>query len=479
LALAACSNDEIINTQQASSTDGITFRTIMNNSRGQSTTTGNLTSFWASARTASNGSEFANKEYTKNDKGIFASSDSLTKTWPTYTLNFYAISPEHQLNFQESTPRLLSFSPNESIRKQIDLIYATNKGSREDFKTSSVPLKFNHALAQIEIKAICKSTSAYNVHVKGYRIGYVDKTGTFTFPEAEQNKDVTNLATYQQKEGSWSDLVKTSTDANGWGNNYTSEIIKGSSAQGGMLLTDAPQTIAVAADDNVANSVGEGQAMILPQKGDAWVRDNSKDASGNYTNYKMGRYIAVLVQVNYKKSDGSDGEPVYPSYGKEKFAKTRLSYVGLPLYYAYAAVPVAEEWEAGKKYTYILDFSDGCGYVEPEQPHAYNPTDEDGNIIDTDDEGEPKDENEDGIPDAYEKDTDGDGIPDTYDEETFGPDDDGDGVPDEKELDEYDPFEPGNEIIGHPITFQVIVSDWVEAGQTTATTSTITTPENP
>jgi hypothetical protein len=159
----------------------------------------------------------------------------------------------------------------------------------------------------------------------------------------------------------------------------------------------------------------------------------------------------------------------------------RVSYAGLPFYYGYAAVPISDEWEAGKCYTYVLDFSNGCGYVDPEKPFAFNP--------DTDGDGEPDeglDEDGDGVPDDEDGEDvdgdgepDGDGIPDGIQVEpgTDG-DEDGDGVKDDTDLDDKDGFDEGDQIIGHEIKFKVIVSDWVEAIQADRTSTAISTGMN-
>jgi hypothetical protein len=464
LALAACSNDEIINTQQASSTDGITFRTIMNNSRAVETKTDNLTKFWVTA-TNSTGYEFKDQEFDKGDDGIFTvpseenTTDETGKkkfTWPTSTLRFFAISPDCSLTFDnvtEQPPKLQGYTPAPKIREQVDIVYATNKGSRSDFE-KQVPLKFNHAMSEIIVFAKNENKS-YNVYVKGYRIGYVSRKGTFTFPEAETNTSLTNLAAYNQAVGTWNNLDYTAGNG-AKGNNYSSEFI----SEGNKILLQKDATrIYVEQDASISGDTGEGSAMIIPQNGTKW---NPEDP-----NKALGRYLAVLVQINYRNDDGSDGAPVYPYITKEDAdgngGGIRVSYAGLPFYYGYAAVPISENWEPGKRYTYYLDFTNGCGYVDPELPTAYDPTDgsvdDDGNPINEPDENLDKDG--DGVPD----DEDGDGIPDGL-ENGGGTDSDGDGIPDDKDLDEKDPYSPNDPIIGHEIAFKVEVTDWVEAIQT-------------
>lgn len=68
----------------------------------------------------------------------------------------------------------------------------------------------------------------------------------------------------------------------------------------------------------------------------------------------------------------------------------------------WAAVAVGTNWQAGKKYIYTLDFSEGAGKVDPEKEQPEDPT--------------------------------------------------------------VDPFDPGEDILGSPIKFTVEVSEWEDAG---------------
>lgn len=41
--------------------------------------------------------------------------------------------------------------------------------------------------------------------------------------------------------------------------------------------------------------------------------------------------------------------------------------------FGWAAIPVPANWEPGKQYTYILDFTDGLGLHDPDDPDAGKP----------------------------------------------------------------------------------------------------------
>lgn len=116
-------------------------------------------------------------------------------------------------------------------------------------------------------------------------------------------------------------------------------------------------------------------AMLLPQQLVAWT------SATDPTNNANGAYIALKIQITTK-----DGARVYPAKGD----------------YDWAAVAIGTNWEAGKKYVYTLDFSNGAGKVDPEKKKPVDPT---------------------------------------------------------------DPFNPGEDILGKPIKFTVTVTPWVPADQ--------------
>ena len=81
-------------------------------------------------------------------------------------------------------------------------------------------------------------------------------------------------------------------------------------------------------------------AMLIPQELEAWDAENDK------TNTAKGAYLSVYAQI-----ETAEGSRVYPNVdGME---------------YAWLAVPIDTKWEAGYKYVYTLDFTNGAGYSDP------------------------------------------------------------------------------------------------------------------
>ncbi len=340
--IASCSSDDVVSTNTGRAID---FRTSVG-TRGAETTTDNIKEFWVTAIDGNNANYFSKQKFTK--EGSFFTSSPLYY-WPAGKLDFVAYSPSETdlgatVTINSSTKTLADFSPAEQIANQKDFVTATASGTRTANETNGVELTFAHQLSQIEIKAK-NSNTGYVYKVVGVRIGKPVSKGTFKFTNSE-----------------W-DLPNTPEKAN-YTSNYTVEY-----ATNPKTLTAAAATMMGAANDN---------AMLLPQQLTAWASETDK------TNTNNGAYLALKIQITTK-----DGARVYPAKGD----------------YDWAAVAIGTKWEAGKKYVYTLDFSNGAGKVDPEKP---TPT-----------------------PDP----------------------------------DKPDPFNPGDDILGKPIKFTVEVTEWTPADQ--------------
>ena len=84
-------------------------------------------------------------------------------------------------------------------------------------------------------------------------------------------------------------------------------------------------------------------AMVIPQQLTAWDPTNPTST---------GAYIGVLVNIKVKATEnGNFTAQAYPAV-KDAFD--------------WVAIPIDTKWEAGKRYSYTLDFSEGAGYVAPD-----------------------------------------------------------------------------------------------------------------
>ena len=99
------------------------------------------------------------------------------------THDFYAcVNGDMTVEDTPAPPQIVDFEPSTDVSKQVDLLYAvTGNMTRADM---TVPLKFRHALSQIEFRA--KNTNEkLHVIIKGVTVGNTISMATFTFPSAE------------------------------------------------------------------------------------------------------------------------------------------------------------------------------------------------------------------------------------------------------------------------------------------------------
>lgn len=318
----------------------IDFRTSVG-TRGAETTTANINKFWVTAIDEAGANYFSKQEYKKEKEGAFFTSSPLYY-WPAGTLNFFAYSPSE-------TDLGATVTIDKDTKNLADFSPATEIANQKDFVTATASgtraanetngVELTFYHRLSQIEIKAKNTNAgYVYKVVGVRIGKPVSKGTFTFGA-----------------NTW---ALTTTEKANYAVEYTSAPI---------TLTKDSATMMGTANDN---------AMLLPQQLVAWTPETDK------ANTNKGAYIALKIQITT-----ASGARVYPAKGKE---------------YDWAAVAVGTNWEAGKKYVYTLDFSNGAGKVDPEKPEPTDPT---------------------------------------------------------------DPFKPGEDILGGPIKFKVTVKDWVPAVQ--------------
>ena len=127
------------------------------------------------------------------------------------------------------------------------------------------------------------------------------------------------------------------------GNKSTFDVINGTWGNASDVKTyeityEQPVTL----DNNEKSIMGSaGNAMLIPQTVGKW---NGQKIDADVD----GAYISVLLNIT---TDA--GALVYPK-------KTGG--------FAWASVPVKFEWEKGKKYIYMLNFTNGAGKVDPVDP---------------------------------------------------------------------------------------------------------------
>lgn len=331
-AMTGCTDDEplSVNTNIYNGAE-ISFRPAIG-SRATEVTNANLQSFYVTSFLADS-AYFNNVAYTKGADGFFNS--VVPYYWPTDNspLEFYAYSPslaelfpddivsdedaddfynngDGGITMTASEKKLVNFKVADSIKNQVDFITAYGTGTKKVNESAGLELTFGHRLSQIELQAKSENKQ-YTFKVMGARIGRPETTGTFDF--------TTNTWTLDD----WHETAV-----------YTSYCTP-------VTLTANPVSI-----------MGpEGNAMLLPQTLTPWAPKDDPD------NVAREAYLSVLVQITATDT----GTRFYPSQSDT----TRT--------YGWASIPLSGTWEAGKKYIYILDFTAGAGFIDPDDPNPGNP----------------------------------------------------------------------------------------------------------
>ncbi|MDE7179715.1 MAG: fimbrillin family protein [Muribaculaceae bacterium] len=321
MALTACTSEE--DTPMSLRTDtpeAISFRAGMG-TRADEVTNANISDFYVTAL-YNDSTLFDKVNFVKGSDNYFESSHNYY--WPGETdsvsnmVKFYAYYPSEDalgadITLTNSRKVMENFSPAENIADQVDFITANTQGVRAQYEKTGVPLTFDHRLAQIEVRAKSDDTD-YTYTVTGVRIGRAEYLANFDFS--------TNTWTLDD----WHDRICYDASC--------SPIVLGSEA------------VSIMGDG--------GNAMLLPQTLTAW--DNAPHHDPD--NVARGSYLSVLVRIESKA-----GAVVYPFASDKK-----LDSNGQPRKYAWTAVPISGTWEQGKKYIYTLDFTNGAGTTDPDEP---------------------------------------------------------------------------------------------------------------
>ncbi len=302
------------------------------------------------------------------------------------------------------------------ISKQIDFITAHISAptpKNEDEAKIGVELKFKHQLSNIELRAF-SGNQDYNIEIAGVRLGrpytggaifnFCDAQGSANNPDGGQwgiSKDPQRLAV-EYIYGPGDEIYRM-----GSYNNLT----------GGQVITSAAHTTAATALSIMGKG---GNAMVLPTKNGAWAGEANPWIAPKYTaqsgsgsdpypdqnpkpwnadNAEGDMYFSILIRVTLKpKGSELTAQQIYP-YGnntnmnviyleKEKNSNkiigrlpSKTAAVGANnelVEFGWASVPVGVNWERGKKYVYTLDFSNGVGIQDPEDPKPGSPIIGDG-----------------------------------------------------------------------------------------------------
>lgn len=243
--------------------------------------------------------------------------------------------------------KIEKFNVDPEISNHIDFIAAY----RDTTQCDKVPLDFRHQLARVVLKAKSENEN-YDFDIAGVRIGYQASEATFDF--------VTDYA----HPGSWSNKV------------FSKEGVSYTYLQ--------PSNLVSLNDDNISEQpksvMGDAEvAMVIPIAENAWDPEKEWGAEGAG---KM--YFSILLRATRK-----DGTVFYPYQNgeheglrvisiKDEAGNIATDKKGQPLVFGWAAVPIEINWEQGMSYVYTLNFKNGIGRHDPDDPEPGHPIEEDG-----------------------------------------------------------------------------------------------------
>ena len=337
VALTACNNEDVLEVNQGR---GISFQVATEAStRAQATTTNTITEFkvwgFTDNKTLMNGLEVSNESNKWTYDG--------TIFWPATDVDFYSVSPNDVtgVSITSSSQKITGFTVDTDQSKQVDLLYAVNKGeTKDDHAEGSKPvnINFRHALSQIVFKA--KNTNEnLKVIIKGVKIANIKKKGDFTYPTSATTNNV----------ASESGSITSGTQGT-WGTPTDATTFSAGMDANGVTLNGKVETavdLTTTTGEN-ANKTYTGALFMIPQALTPW----NPATTGALSQTNTGVYFLLNCQI---LSGTNKDIQVWPSDAEEDYADI--------------AVPAETlTWEQGKKYVYTFIFGEGAGYEPGENP---------------------------------------------------------------------------------------------------------------
>lgn len=374
MAMASCSQDETIGINHDG--DEITFNVVTNNATRAADVYCNQNlpdGFYVSA--ISDGKTYIDKDHVTGSNGNWTNTSG-TRYWPETAVDFYAYvnagtSYKWSVNEGKATAKFENFAVNGTVAEQVDLLYAVKTGQKK--ADGKVNLNFRHALSQIVFQAKNTNENLY-VEIAGVSVANVGGTNTFTFPSANTETNIVDHdgnAEGVYEDGEFGDITDI-TDGLNWGTWAT--LTQGTEKYDvdfGKTEVPGNNTLVALTTANETDKEYNSNAMLLlPQKTAAWDPETNPrpTAAGN-----TGSYLLVDCAIfNVAGTDYAEGDDVC-LWGEPQGSGWTTKEL---------AIPVAFEWEQGKKYVYTLVFGKGNGGYNPDpDPEDPDPEDPDPVLV--------------------------------------------------------------------------------------------------
>ncbi|MBD5220291.1 MAG: fimbrillin family protein [Bacteroidales bacterium] len=282
---------------------------------------------------------------------------------------------------------LEKFKINKDIARHVDFVAAAADGTETDNLFTGVELNFQHQMTRVGLRAWGNNAS-YDVEIAGVRIGRPVVEGTFNFAAVPDNPEKGDNSV-----GAWA-----------LGESPTRDCVEYIFRESGDVVIPIDGH-----NNNSANSASSimgngGWSMVIPYTHEAW---NHHDDAPNTL---QGMYFSVLLRITDKSGirlypypgdsslddsaaqkmtviylavETSSGRVMKRLYKNDSRYFTDTDFNAASEYvlpatqeireYGWAALPIATAWKAGYEYTYLLDYSQGVGLHDPDDPNPGTP----------------------------------------------------------------------------------------------------------
>lgn len=340
LALASCSNDELTSVNRDG--DEIAFSVVTNSAtRAADVYCNNNKPSGFEVWATYDGATYINgDQITYNENNSKWENTSGTRYWPDGEVSFFAhVNAGDAFNWNEGQPKIEDFTVETDVATQQDLLYAVKTASKGT--DGKAELNFRHALSQIVFQAKNTNPNLY-VEISGVSVCKVNNQGTFTYPTDDTSDKVGehngsgSIDYDSQNWGIWSTSGTQKYDVT-----FNPVALNGNKTATAVSLTSANQT------DKEFN----GQAMLLlPQTSTKW--DVGTNATTGKPENQTGTYFLVKCRIYNVAGNVVDTEKDVCLWGENGAENV--------------AIPVALNWEQGKKYIYTFVFGEGNGGYDPD-----------------------------------------------------------------------------------------------------------------
>lgn len=371
MAMASCSQDETIGINHDG--DEITFNVVTNNATRAADVFCNQNlpdGFYVSA--ISDGKTYIDGDHVTGSNGNWTNTSG-TRYWPETAVDFYAhVNGEASYTWTveegKATAKFENFQVSKDVADQVDLLYAVKTGQEK--ADGQVSLNFRHALSQIVFQAKNTNENLY-VEIAGVSVVNVGGKNTFTFPSVNTETNIDHPETGPGDDGVYEDgeFGSINYDAS-WGtwDNLTSGTEKYDVDFDKTPVPGNNTLVALTTKNDPSKEYNSNAMLLLPQTTSAWDPETNPlpGATGN-----TGSYLLVDCAIfNVAGDDYADGDVCL--WGELQGSTWNTKEL---------AIPVAFDWEQGKKYVYTLVFGEGNGGYDPDPEPDPDPEDPDPVLV--------------------------------------------------------------------------------------------------